>query len=226
MRYDPPFKDRKDAGQRLAAALPALDPKNSVVIALPRGGVPVAEEICKTHALPLDLVFVRKIGLPEQPEVALGAIVDGDNPTVTINRRVARLSGLTDAEIEKLGDALLPEIERRRELYLQGIKRPSLRGKTVVVVDDGVATGTTLLASLEALRSADPDRIILALPVAPSDVLPSLEALADTTICLEEPDPFWAVGAAYQSFPQTPDAEVVAALKRCQEFIAEAPSRS
>lgn len=219
MLEDQPFNDRRDAGRKLAAALPDLDPANTVVIALPRGGVPVAEEICKARHLPLDLVFVRKIGVPMQPEVAAGAIVDGAHPQVIVNHEVARRSGLSEARIERLGRELLPEIERRKAQYLRGLSQPELTGKTLVVVDDGVATGSTLKASLQALRASDAARTILALPTAPPTVLQSLAQLADETICLHQPEYFWAVGAAYRHFPQVSDNEVIEALQRCARFL-------
>jgi putative phosphoribosyl transferase len=217
----PPFADRTDAGKQLAAALPTLAPDGTVVVALPRGGVPVAEEICKAYHLPLDLVFVRKIGVPGQPEVAIGAIVDGENPKVVINEKIASHAGVTAARIEEMGHALVPEIERRRALYFQGRQRPELKGKTIVVVDDGVATGATLRASLLGLRQSRAARIIVALPTAPSDVLPSFEGAADQIICLHQQSPFWSVGAAYRHFPQTSDAEVIHALQRCAGFMAD-----
>jgi putative phosphoribosyl transferase len=221
MQANLPFKDRRDAGRQLAAALPALEPTNTVVVALPLGGVPVAEEICRARHLPLDLVFVRKIGAPRQPEVAIGAIVDGAHPKVTINHRLARRLGLADQTVEKMGHDLLPEIERRKTLYFQGRNRPSLKGKTVLVVDDGVATGATLRASLLSLGESGAVRIILALPTAPSDVLASFKPLADEIVCLDQPTPFWAVGAAYRSFPQTSDQEVVESLQRCAGYVAD-----
>ncbi|SMX25808.1 phosphoribosyltransferase [Boseongicola aestuarii] len=213
-----PFRDRRDAGRKLADALPALDPENTVVVALPRGGVSVAEEICRRFHLPLDLVFVRKIGMPHQPEVALGAVVDGDAPEVIVNPRILEYSGFTEDDIAEMGRQLLPEIERRKMLYLQGIRRPTLRAKTVVVVDDGVATGATLRASLTALRRVKPKGIIVALPTAPPETLPMMAELADEVICLDRPRAFRAVGAAYASFPQTQDAEVIAALQRCAQW--------
>ena len=225
MLEDQPFNDRREAGQQLAAALPDLDPANTVVIALPRGGVPVAEEICNARHLPLDLVFVRKIGVPMQPEVAAGAIVDDVRPHVIINRQVATRAQLSDETIKRMGLDLLPEIERRKALYLNGLTQPDLTGKTLVVVDDGVATGSSLKASLQALRESGAARTILALPTAPPEVVQSLAPLADDIMCLHQPTPFWAVGAAFRHFPQVSDDEVVAALQRCARFAVskEAP---
>ena len=214
----PQFKDRGEAGRQLAAALSSVDPRNTVVVALPRGGVPVGEEICKAFHLPLDLVFVRKIGAPGQPELAIGAVTDGAHPKVTVNEHIANSFGRTRADVEAMGQALLPEIARRRELYMEGIKRPDLKGKTLIVVDDGVATGATVRASLLALRESGASHIILALPVAAPDRLSDLAKLADQTVCLYQPDPFYAVGAAYQRFPQTSDSEVVAAMRLCAKW--------
>lgn len=212
------FQDRRDAGRQLAAALPKLDQKNTVVVALPRGGVPVAEEICMQFHLPLDLVFVRKIGVPYQPELAVGAVVDGDTPEIIVNPQIAQYAGLSQDDIARMAQALLPEIARRKETYLQGAVRPELAGKTLVVVDDGVATGATLRASLAALKQAKPSRIILALPTAPPDVLPTFTPLVDEVICLHQPQNFHAVGEAYARFGQTDDAVVVAAVQHCAQW--------
>lgn len=208
------FDDRADAGKQLADALPQLDPAQTVIIALPRGGVPVAAEICAMHGAPLDLVLVRKIGAPGQPELAVGAITDGDTPQVTVNDSVARYFGLSQQDVEKMGQALLPEMEQRRQSYLVGRAPLPLRGKTVVVVDDGVATGATLRASLSALASAKPKRIIVALPVGPKDLAEQLQGVADEIICLSDLRYFGAVGGAYRSFPQTSDEAVRTVIKR------------
>ncbi|MFY0690523.1 MAG: phosphoribosyltransferase [Paracoccaceae bacterium] len=216
------FKDREEAGRKLAAALPPLSGRETVVIALPRGGVPVAEEICMALSAPMDLVFVRKIGAPSQPEVALGAIVDGQTPQVVVNARVARAFGLDHAEVEAMGQGLLPEIEDRRRRYLGGRAPLALAGKVLVVVDDGVATGATLRAGLAALRGVGAARIILALPVAPPDTLATFEDLADEIVCLQAPAAFMAVGAAYENFSQTRDQEVIDALARCSVWISDA----
>lgn len=217
----PPFKDRHDAGRQLAEALPALDPASTVVIALPRGGVPVAEEICKARHLPLDLVFVHKIGAPLQPEVAVGAIVDGAQPKVIVNHNVAERIGLSEKTVISMGQDLLPEIERRKTRYFGGSERPVLSGKTLVVVDDGVATGATLKAGLEALRESGAARTVLALPTAPSEVLNGLARLVEAVICLDSPARFVAVGAAYRDFPQTSDDEVAQAIQRCASYTVE-----
>lgn len=214
MARSSPFRDRRDAGCQLAAALPVLDPDNTVVLALPRGGVPVAEEICRVKGLPLDLVLVQKIGLLRQPELAVGAVADGPHPVTVVNSRIAQANGLDDDRVEAIGRSLLPEIERRRALYLGD--RPSVerRGKVAVVVDDGAATGATLRAGLLSVRTSKPSRIILALPVAAPEVMPELSRLSDAVVCLQRPRPFWSVGACYDAFPQVSDEEVTAAMER------------
>ena len=209
------FANRQDAGRQLAQALPDFDADSTVVLALPRGGVPVAHEICKALGLPLDLLLVRKIGAPHQPELAVGAIVDGITPKIVVNPAIARSCGLNDTQIREMGYRLLPEIARRREAYLQGKPPIDLLGKTVIVVDDGIATGATMKASLHALQSSGAAWIILAVPVAPSDVLQTLDALADDVVCLETPDCFGAVGAHYAQFAQVTDAEVIAIMRQC-----------
>ncbi|MDU8943589.1 phosphoribosyltransferase [Ovoidimarina sediminis] len=206
------FENRADAGRQLAAALPETDPDSTVVIALPRGGVPVAAEICAARHLPMDIVLVRKIGAPGQPELAVGAVVDGDRPEVTVNTPVARQFGLSRPEVEGLSKPLLEEIERRRLRYLGDRPRPEIAGKTLIVVDDGVATGTTLRASLAALKARNPAEIIVAVPVGPNDLKARLAGLADRVICLG--DLSWgAVGASYRAFEQVDDGTVETLLK-------------
>ena len=208
------FENRRDAGQQLAAALPQLDVSKTVVVALPRGGVPVAAEICGAHDLPLDLVLVRKIGAPGHSELAVGAVTDGPNPQVTVNQSIARQLGLSRSEVKAMGQESLPELERRRRIYLSDRKPQDLSGKTLIVVDDGVATGATLLASLIALKKKRPQHIVVALPVGPSDLESRLRGMADTVICLRDLASFGSVGAAYRQFTQVDDAEVRAILDR------------
>lgn len=207
------FENRSEAGRQLAAALPELDGLNTVVIALPRGGVPVAAEICAVRNLPMELVFVRKIGAPNQPELAVGAVTDGETPHVTVNENIARHLRLSTADVEGMAAALLPEIERRRTKYLGGREKLPLAGKTLVVVDDGVATGATLIASLKALRAQNPTQIIVAVPVAPADIVARLKGYADAIVCLSDLA-YGSVGAAYRTFAQVDDLTVCETLKR------------
>lgn len=214
------FRDRADAGRQLAETLSATIGKKDddiVVLALPRGGVPVAAEIAKALGAPLDLVLVRKIGHPSQPELALGAVADGDQPHIFVNQDVAAMAGISRPEIEALTPPLLAEIERRRKTYLDGRAPLPVKGKTAIVVDDGAATGATFKMALEAIAQQEPARVIAALPVAPPRVAHQLEDLADEVICLLRPDMFAAVGQFYQRFLPVEDAEVVDIMKSVAE---------
>ena len=206
------FADRQEAGSALAQELQKRNYENPVVLALPRGGVPIAAVVAKQLDAPLDLVLVRKIGTPMQPELAVAAIVDGSEPEIVINEDVRRLTGTTREAIEAGKDKALAEIERRRELYLAN--RPSLpiAGKTAIVVDDGIATGASVRAALRALRRRGPKRLVLAVAVAPHDTLETLENEVDDIICLQSPMPFHAVGLYYRDFRQVNDREVIDAL--------------
>lgn len=207
------FRDRIDAGRKLAAALDDMKDEDVVVYALPRGGVPVAAEVARARGWPLDLLLVRKIGAPGHAELALAAVVDGEQPDIAVNGDVAALYGLGDNDVKDMARPHLAEIERRRALYLGD--RPPVRaaGRTALVVDDGIATGASVMAALKALARRHPARIVLAVPVAPPDTLARLRPLADGIVCLESPDRFYAVGAHYQSFAQVSDDEVVAIMQ-------------
>ena len=210
------FHDREEAGRALAERLGAMKPQRPVVLALPRGGVPVALPVARALRAPLDLLMVRKLGLPGQPELAAGAVVDGETHEVVFNPHVLRASGLSEADFAAVIDARLKEIEERRERYLGGRAPVPVAGRTAIVVDDGIATGATVKAALRGLRARAPAAIVLAVPVAPRDVVPELEPLVDELICLETPDPFYAVGMHYRNFGQVSDAEVVAGLQEAE----------
>lgn len=205
------FTDRADAGRHLAGALKGYAAERPIVLALPRGGVPVAAEICRALVAPLDLVMVRKIGVPTQPELALGAIVDGDEPEIVVNEDIARSLRYSEAEVVSLAQAELAEIERRRMRYRRSGRSLPVDGRTVIVVDDGIATGATVRAALKALRKRQAGFVVLAVPVAPREVVARLEGEADAILCLSSPDRFSAVGEAYADFDQVSD-ETVAAL--------------
>ena len=206
------FADRRQAGRMLAERLPDLDRASTVVIALPRGGLPVAREVALAFGLPLGLVLVRKVGVPGHPELALGAVSDGDDMQLSVNQDIADMLEYDADKIEYLARKALPELERRERLYLRDSPPVSVKDKTVVVVDDGVATGATLRAALHVLRQRGARRLIVALPVGPEDTLDDLRRLADEVICLECPSPFRAVGAHYAVFNQVTDNEVIGIL--------------
>lgn len=208
------FVDREDAARKLVERLPPLDPENSVILSLPRGGVPVGDVIARALGVPLDIVLVRKVGLPGQPEVAVAAVSDGDDPKIAVNQALAERVGLDENDIRALAETQFEEIRRRRQLYLHGRPSLSLAGKTVVVVDDGMATGATMRAALRMVRAEDPSRLIVAVPVAPPDSLAELARECDDIVCLEAPEDFRAVSLHYRKFDQVPDAEVTRILDR------------
>ena len=215
------FDDRSDAGRRLAKALAEYKGRGAVVLALPRGGVPVAAEVAVALDAPLDLVLVRKIGVPAEPELAMGAVVDGAAPIIVRNEGVIALSGVTADEFDATCASELAEIERRRKLYIGDRPRADIAGQIVIVVDDGIATGATTEAALRAIRNRKPKELVLAVPVAPPDTVEKLRPEVDTLICLEKPEPFGAIGYFYRDFRQVSDKEVMAILKR---FPARKPA--
>ena len=208
------FQDRSDAGRRLARALERYAVEAPLVLALPRGGVPVAFEVAQALHAPLDVVLVRKVGAPGQAELALGAIVDGDEPQFVLNEDVAAALSPSAEFIEEAKTRQLEEIERRRELYRSGRPTEPIAERTVIVVDDGIATGATTRAALRGVRRQQPKRLVLAVPVAPADVLASLSKECDDIVCLETPAHFGAVGMHFVSFTQTSDDEVVQLLRQ------------
>lgn len=220
-----PFRDRTEAGRRLADALAHLKDRRPVVLALPRGGVPVAAEIAAALAAPLDLVLVRKVGLPGQPELAMGAVVDGAEPITVRNEDVIHLAAIDDELFGRVRDRELAEIERRRKLYLGTRRRVDPKGRVVIVVDDGIATGATVKAALRAIRKREPERLVLAVPVAPPETIVELRREVDEIVCLETPSPFGAIGYFYVDFTQVDDAAVAAALARFPVAEADAPAR-
>jgi putative phosphoribosyl transferase len=209
-----PFKDRFDAGQKLASALIKYRDQQPVILALPRGGVLVAAEIAAALNAPLDLILVRKIGVPYQPELAMGAVVDGDAPVIVRNEDVIQLAGIDEAEFKAVCESELAEIERRRRDYVAGRDRIEVAGRTAIVVDDGIATGATTRAALRATRSRNPRQLVLAIPVAPTESLAAMREEADDVVCIEDHEPFGAIGYYYRNFRQVTDAEVIELLKR------------
>ena len=202
------FKDRVDAGQQLAAALAKYKERRPIILALPRGGVPVAAQIAARLNAPLDLVLVRKIGVPVQPELAMGAVADGSTPTVVRNEEIIRAVGVDDASFKQAQERELKEIERRRRCYLGSSPSVDIRGQFAIVVDDGIATGATTRAALRSVSSRKPSQLILAIPVAPARAIPLLRQEVDEVICLQTPEDFYAIGTYYDDFSQVSDDEV------------------
>jgi putative phosphoribosyl transferase len=214
----PSFRDRRDAGRRLADALEHLRQRRPLILALPRGGVPVAFEVAKALDAELDLLFVRKLGAPGHEELGIGAVVDGADPQTVLNEEIARQAGAGPDYIKEELRRQLGEIDRRRQAYMGDRDPVPIVGRTVMVVDDGIATGGTVKAALRGVRKAGPAHLVLAVPVAPADVVPVLRDECDELVCLRVPDTFYAVGAHYADFTQTEDDEVVALLERAHRL--------
>lgn len=205
------FEDRVDAGRKLAARLMQYRGAETIVLAIPRGGVVTGYEIAQALDAPLDVIVPRKIGAPGQPELAIGAI--GDD-VVVLDETIIGYLNVPKSYINQEIERQKAEIERRMRLYRGGRPFPDLRGKTVLLVDDGMATGATTLAAARAVRERNPGKLILAVPVAPPDSVAKLRREVDEVVVLETPEPFFAVGAWYANFGQTTDEEVIDLLER------------
>ncbi|HOQ30548.1 MAG TPA: phosphoribosyltransferase [Armatimonadota bacterium] len=212
------FEDRVDAGRRLAKALEEYRGRDLVILGVPRGGVVVADEVARALNAPLDIVVARKIPAPGNPELAIGAVAaDGSD---MIDPMARHYPGVTPEYLERAKAEQIAEIQRRLQAYRGGRPAPDIAGKTVIVVDDGIATGSTVMASLRSLRNRGAAELILAVPVGPPSSIERLRAEADRVVVLETPEPFFAVGEWYQRFDQVTDEEVVEILRR-----AGAPAR-
>lgn len=222
--HEPPFQDRREAGRRLAVALAHLAPTKPLILALPRGGVPVAFEVAKALDAEMDLLFVRKIGAPGYEELGLGAVVDGADPQLVLNENIVRELGPNPNYIRAELRRQLAEIERRRRAYTGDRPPAQAVRRTVIVVDDGIATGGTVRAALRGLRKNQPARLVLAVPVAPRDSIAELSAECDEIICLVQPEPFYAVGAQYAKFDQTSDEEVIRLVRAARGFGKPPPA--
>lgn len=210
------FVNRNDAGRRLASKLSSYaDRRDVVVLGLPRGGVPVAYEVARALHAPLDVFVVRKLGVPGQEELAMGAIASGD--VRVLNEDVVSMLHIPDRVIDAVAARELIELQRRERVYRGGRPPTLLKGRTVVLVDDGLATGSTMRAALAALRRKDPARIVVAVPVGPAETCAAVEAEADEVICAETPDPFYSVGGSYRDFSETTDEEVHEWLERAAD---------
>ncbi len=207
------FSDRAEAGRQLGDRLTTMELEAPVVYALPRGGVPVAVEVARLLKAPLDLIFVRKMGVPGSPEVALGAIVDGENPQTVINKEIQRRSQADADYLDKARARALQELERRRSRYLGDRAQVSAKDKTAVIVDDGLATGATMKAALLAAKQEGAKKVWIAVPVAPAEVAKEFENLVDKVVCLNPAQPFFGVGAFYDDFHQLSDEETISLLR-------------
>ena len=213
MHYRPLFRDRVDAGKQLAASLKHYrGTPNLAVLALPRGGVPVGFEVAQAIGAPLDVFLVRKLGVPGHEELAMGAIASGG--IVVLNQEVVDYIGADRSLIDKVAAREWLELERREAAYHGDWSRPEIRGATVILVDDGLATGSTMRAAAAALRVKEPASLIVAVPVAAPDTCDAFRSEVDEIICAITPEPFYAVGAWYEDFSQTTDEEVRELLRR------------
>ena len=208
------FTDRIQAGRRLADELLHLKDRAPVVLALPRGGVVVGWEVARALGAPLDVVLVRKIGAPGQPELAAAAVVDGEEPEMVLNDDVVASFAISAAYLEQERARQIQEIERRRALYFGGRPRAEVAGRAAIVVDDGIATGATVRVALRAVRRRSPAHVVLAAPVAPRETVDMLRSEADEIVCLATPVLFGAISAFYGDFRQVTDDEVTALLAR------------
>lgn len=214
------FQNREEAGRRLVVELmPYRDAPGGVILALPRGGVAVGYQLCLGLHLPLDVFITRKLGAPDNPEYALGAV--SETGTVYLNPTAVAEFFLSKADIQQLVRVQQKEIARRQNLYRQGRHMPTLADRTVILVDDGIATGATFFASVEAIRHLKPKRLIGAIPVGPVDTIADARKRVDELIVLATPVPFWAVGNHYVDFTQVEDRDVVEYLNLAEEGLRE-----
>jgi putative phosphoribosyl transferase len=211
----PVFRDRREAGQKLAARLQSYrDRPDVVVLALPRGGVPVGFELARELNLPLDVFVVRKLGVPWQPELAMGAVASGG--VRFLNRDVVRSLRVSEQEISEVTAREEQTLKEREQLFRDARPAPHIEGKTVILVDDGLATGASMRAAVAALRQRSPARIVVAVPVGSASTCQEMEKEADEVVCLVTPEPFWAVGQWYADFSPTTDQEVRELLQQAK----------
>jgi putative phosphoribosyl transferase len=221
----PRYRNRTEAGRRLAAELWGYANRPDVmVLALPRGGVPVAYEVARALNAPLDVFIVRKLGLPTHPELAMGAIASGG--IRLIDEAAVRSFGVTDPQIAAVAAAEEQELERRERRYRNGRPPPDVTGKTAILVDDGLATGATMAAAAAALRALGPARLVVAVPVASPETCNAFREITDDIVCAQTPEPFYAVGLWYEDFSQTSDEEVQELLERAAREIGTPAGRT
>ena len=209
------FADRVDAGRRLIPSLKNLADRDAIVLAIPRGGVVVGYEVAKALKIPLDVIIPRKIGAPGNPELAIGAMTE-DGTVLLDNRLVERLQ-VSEEYLKQQSDAQKREIHRRLYLYRGDVSYPSLENRDVILVDDGIATGSTMKAALASVRKRRAKTVTIAIPVGPPSTIRELEVKADHVVCLYTPEAFYAIGQFYENFAQTSDEEVIRLLKLIRE---------
>lgn len=214
------FSDRVEAGRRLAEALREYEGKEVVVLAIPRGGVVVGYQVAKRLGAPLDVIAPRKIGAPHNPELAIGAVAE--DGTIILDEGLVRSLGVPESYIGEESERQREEIRRRLRLYRGEAPYPELKGHVVILVDDGVATGSTAKAALASIRRRGPEEVVVAIPVAPPSTARELEEEADRVVCLYTPEPFYAIGQFYRDFSQTSDEEVVGLLELNREEVRRA----
>lgn len=208
-----PFKNRREAGEQLASELASMTSlTNVLVLALPRGGVPVAEPIAQRLGVPLSVLLVRKLGVPGQPEVAMGAI--SENGVRVLNNEIVETLAIDTREIARIEQRERQELERRQQLYRSGTPLPKVTGKTVILVDDGLATGATMKAAIKVLKRDEAGTIVVAVPVAARETALEIRSDIDRLVCLAKPYPFAAIGYWYQDFSQVRDDEVLEIIQR------------
>jgi predicted phosphoribosyltransferase len=211
------FTDRTDAGRQLAAQLRQYaDRKDVIVLALPRGGLPVGYEVALALQAPLDVMIVRKLGTPGQPELAMGAIASGG--VRVINQEVVRGLDISSAELDRVAVKEQAEVERRERLYRAGRPALEIEGRTVILVDDGIATGSTMRAAIQAIRAQKPARLVVAAPTAAGGTAEQIRTEVDELVCLTTPEPFFAIGFFYREFPQLTDEDVREVLTRADRL--------
>lgn len=215
------FEDRRDAGRRLTAALERYRGSDAIVLALPRGGVVVGYEVATQLSLPLDVFIVRKVGAPGDPEFGIGAVAE--TGAVQLNQQVVRLYGISPSYIQQEVERQKEEIRRRQQVYRGDRSLPNLKGRTAIIVDDGIATGYTALAAIRAIWAEGPREVVLAVPVAPPEAVEELRPEVSELVTLETPSPFYAVGAWYDNFAQTTDDEVRSLLEEASRHIQHPP---
>ena len=206
-----PFKDRQQAGKLLAKKLQKYKGKDTIILAIPRGGLVIGFELAKALNAPLDILVTKKIGYPGDPEYAIGAV--GPNDTVIVTEREGIEKSYIDEQVKKITAA----IHEKYKKYKGKVEIPQLKGKTVIIADDGIATGSTMVISIEIVKQQKPKKVVIAIPVGPPETIDKLNKQVDEVICLEQPEVFFAIGEFYEYFPQVEDEEAIKYLKEANK---------